>query len=70
MLFFDAISCFIICRVQKRMIDDIHREIVMLIFSVHQGSVLDPLLFFLYTSDLPVILDSTLDGYADDSYLA
>ena len=34
-----------------------------------QGSVLGPLLFFLYTSDLFSILENKLIGYADDSTL-
>ena len=36
---------------------------------VPQGSVLDPLLFLLYTSELFSILENKLIGYADDSTL-
>ena len=31
--------------------------------------MLDPLLFLLYTSDQPIILENTLVGYAEDSTL-
>ena len=34
-----------------------------------QGSVLSPLLFLLYTSELFLILENKLIGYADDSTL-
>ena len=34
-----------------------------------QGSVLDPLLFLLYTSELFSILENELIGYDDDSIL-
>ena len=36
---------------------------------VPQGSVLDPLLFLLYTSELYSIVENRLYGYADDSTL-
>ena len=34
-----------------------------------QGSVLGPLVFFLYTSEIVSILENMLIGYADDSTL-
>ena len=39
------------------------------VFGITQGSVFCPLPFLLYTSDLPMILENTLVGYADDSTL-
>ena len=39
----------------------------LIVSRVPQGSVFDPLLFLLYTSDLFTILGNKLIGYADDS---
>ena len=42
---------------------------VDVVSGVTQGSVLDPLLFILYTADLFSIVDNLLVGYADDATL-
>ena len=44
-------------------------KLVNVVSGVPQGSVLGPLLFLLYTSDLFSILECKLIGYADDSTL-
>ena len=43
--------------------------LVDVVSGVPQGSVLGPLLFLLYTSELFSILENRLIGYADDSTL-
>ena len=44
-------------------------KLVDIVSEVPQGSVLGPLLFLLYTSELFSILENKLIGYADDSTL-
>ena len=51
------------------MVDGCRSKLVDVVPGVPQGSVLGPLLFILYTSELFVILENKLIGYADDSNL-
>ena len=60
---------FLTYRSQQVMVDGCRSKLVTVISGVPQGSVLGPLLFFLYTSKLFSILENKLIGYADDSTL-
>ena len=51
------------------MVDGCRSKLVNVVPGVPQGSVLDPLLFLLYTSELYSIVENRLYGYADDSTL-
>ena len=51
------------------MVDGCRSKLVNVVSGGQQGSVLGPLLFLLYTSELFSILDNKLIGYADDSTL-
>ena len=51
------------------MVDGCRSKLVNVVSEVPQGSVLGPLLFLLYTSELFSILENNLIGYADDSTL-
>ena len=51
------------------MVDGCRSKLVNDVSGVPQGSVLGPLLFLLYTSELFSILENKLIGYADDSTL-
>ena len=51
------------------MVDGAAREWIPIISGVPQGSVLGPLLFILYTSEMFELVESRLFFYADDSTL-
>ena len=51
------------------MVEGYRSKLVNFVSGVPQGSVLGPLLFLLYTSELFSILENKLIGYADDSTL-
>ena len=60
---------FLSNRSQQVMVDGCRSKLVNVVSGVPQGSVLGPLLFFLYTSELFSILENKLIGYAGDSTL-
>ena len=60
---------FLSNRSQQVMVNGCRSKLVNDVSGVPQGSVLDPLLFLLYTSELFSILENKLIGYADDSTL-
>ena len=49
------------------MVDGCRGKLVDVVSGVPQGSVLDPLLSLLYTSEFFFILENKLTGYSDDS---
>ena len=51
------------------MVDGCQSKLVNVVSGVPQSSVLGPLLFLLYTSELSHILENKLIGYADNSTL-
>ena len=51
------------------MVDGCRSKLVNVVSGVPQGSILGPLLFLLYTSELFSILENKLIGYAGDSTL-
>ena len=64
-----VLAQFLSQRTQKVAIDGIFSDSVNVVSGVPQGSVLGPLLFLLYTSDLFSCVENTLVGYADDATL-
>ena len=54
---------------QYVLVDGCRSKLVNVVSGVLQGSVLGPLLFLLYTSELFSILENKLIGCADDSTL-
>ena len=60
---------FLSNRSQQVMVDGCRSKLVNVVSGVPQGSVLGPLLYLLFTSELFFILQNKLIGYADDSTL-
>ena len=63
------LTTFLSNRSQHIMLDGCWSKLVNVVSRVPKGSILGPLLFLLYTSDLFSILENKLIGYADDSTL-
>ena len=63
------IGNFLSGRTQNVIVDGVRSAYVQVVSGVPQGSILGPLLFSLYTSDLSEDLINVLVGYADDSTL-
>ena len=60
---------FLLNRSQHVMVEGGRSKLVNIVSGVPLGSVLGPLLFLLYTSELFSVLENKLIGYADDSSL-
>ena len=60
---------FLSNRSQHVMVDGCQSKMVNIVSGVPQGSVLAPLVFLLYISELFSILENKLIGYDDDSTL-
>ena len=56
-------------RSQYIVVDGCRSKLVNVVSGVHQGSVLGPLLFLLYTAELFSVVENKLYGYADHSTL-
>ena len=64
-----VLTQFLSNRSQFVLVDGCLSKLVNVVSGVPQGSVLGPLLFLLFTSELFSILENKLIGYADDSTL-
>ena len=63
-----VLTQFLSNRPQPVLVDGCRSKLVNVVSGVSQGSVLGPLFFFLYTSELFSILENKLIGYADDYF--
>ena len=64
-----VLTQFLSNRSQHVLVDGCRSKLVKVVSGVPQGSVLGPLLFLLYTSELFSILENKLIGYADDYFV-
>ena len=64
-----VLTQFLFNRSQFVLVDGCRSKLVNVVSGVPQDSVLGPVLFLLYTSELFAILENKLIGYADDSTL-
>ena len=64
-----VLTQFLSNRSQFVLVDGCRSKLVNVVSGVPQVSVLGPLLFLLYTSELLSVLENKLIGYADDSTL-
>ena len=58
---------FLVGREQRVLAEGVCSSVVDVVSGVTRGRVLGPLLFLLYTGDLPCKLENPLVGYADDT---
>ena len=63
-----VLTQFLSNRSQHVVVDGCRSKLVKVVSGVPQGSVLGPLLFLLYTSELFSILENNLIDYADDYF--
>ena len=60
------INAFLCFRQQRVVVDGVKSDWAPVVSDVPQGTVLGPLLFSLYTNDIPVGIDSQIRLFADD----
>ena len=65
----DWINSYMSDRKQAVWIDSVYSNLLDIAVGVPQGSILGPLLFIIYASDLPHCVSCDIDSYADDSSL-
>ena len=63
------IENFLKNQTQRVVVEGSISSVAQVTFEVSQGSVLGPLLFLVYINDLPLVVSSTIDLFADDAYI-